>query len=140
VQVVLGDAGTPEAWWDGRPFDRILADVPCTAAGVVRRHPDIKWLRRETDIESFARQQSRLLDALWGCLAKGGVLLYATCSIFEAENEARIATFLDRHGDALRETLTFPPDAARRGAQLLPSLPGASHNQDGYFYALLRKP
>ena len=140
VQVVAGDAGTPRAWWDGRPFDRILADVPCTAAGVVRRHPDIKWLRRAADIESFARQQSRILDALWGCLAEGGVLLYATCSIFEAENEAQIAAFLERHGEALRETLTFPPDAARRGAQLLPSLPGAGHNQDGYFYALLRKP
>jgi 16S rRNA (cytosine967-C5)-methyltransferase len=139
VQVVLGDAGTPQAWWDGRPFDRILADVPCTAAGVVRRHPDIKWLRREADLEGFARQQARLLDALWGCLAHGGVLLYATCSIFEAENEAQVAAFLARHGGALRETLTFPPEALRRGAQLLPSLPGASHNQDGYFYALLRK-
>jgi 16S rRNA (cytosine967-C5)-methyltransferase len=106
----------------------------------VRRHPDIKWLRREADLEGFARQQSRLLDALWGCLAKGGTLLYATCSIFEAENEGQIAAFLARHGDALRETLTFPPEVARRGAQLLPSLPGAGHNQDGYFYALLRKP
>ena len=140
VQVVAGDAGTPQAWWDGLPFDRILADVPCTAAGVARRHPDIKWLRREADIDSFARQQARLLDALWGCLARGGVLLYATCSIFEAENEAQIAAFLARQGDALRETLTFPLDAVRRGAQLLPSIPGASHNQDGYFYALLRKP
>jgi 16S rRNA (cytosine967-C5)-methyltransferase len=97
-------------------------------------------LRREADIESFARQQSRILDALWGCLAHGGALLYATCSIFEAENEAQIAAFLARHAGALRETLTFPSEAARRGAQLLPSLPGASHNQDGYFYALLRKP
>ena len=140
VEVVHGDAGTPQVWWDGRPFDRILADVPCTAAGVVRRHPDIKWLRREADVESFARQQARLLDALWGCLANGGVLLYATCSIFDAENEAQIGEFLARHAGALRETLTFPPEAARRGAQLLPSLPGASHNQDGYFYALLRKP
>jgi 16S rRNA (cytosine967-C5)-methyltransferase len=82
VEVVAGDAGAPQTWWDGRPFDRILADVPCTAAGVVRRHPDIKWLRREADIESFARQQSRILDALWGCLARGGALLYVTCSIF----------------------------------------------------------
>jgi len=139
VRVVAGDAGAPEAWWQGRPFDRILADVPCTAAGVVRRHPDIKWLRRETDIESFARQQTRLLDSLWGCLAHGGRLLYATCSIFEGENERQIGAFVDRHADALRETITFPAESARRGAQLLPSLPGASHNQDGYFYALLRK-
>ena len=140
VQVVQGDAGAPQGWWDGRPFDRILADVPCTAAGVVRRHPDIKWLRREPDIESFGRQQARILDALWACLASGGALLYATCSVFEAENEAQIAAFLSRHSDALRETLTFAPESARRGAQLLPSLPGAGHNQDGYFYALLRKP
>ncbi|MET0682232.1 MAG: 16S rRNA (cytosine(967)-C(5))-methyltransferase RsmB [Casimicrobiaceae bacterium] len=140
VEVVAGDAGAPEAWWDGRPFDRILADVPCTATGVVRRHPDVKWLRREADVESFARQQTRLLDALWICLAHGGLMLYATCSIFEAENEAQIAAFVARHTDALRETLTFRPEVARHGAQLLPSLPGASHNQDGYFYALLRKP
>jgi len=140
VQVVAADAGDPEAWWDGRPFERILADVPCTATGVVRRHPDVKWLRRETDVASFAGQQTRLLDALWPCLAHGGLMLYATCSIFEAENEMQIAAFLARHPDALRETLTFHPEAARRGAQLLPSLPGASHNQDGYFYALLRKP
>ncbi len=140
VRVVAGDAGDPGGWWDGRPFERILADVPCTASGVVRRHPDVKWLRREADVESFARQQTRLLDALWTCLAHGGLMLYVTCSIFEAENEAQIAAFVARHADALRETLTFHPDAARRGAQLLPSLPGASHNQDGYFYALLRKP
>jgi len=139
VRVVSGDAGSPEAWWQGQPFDRILADVPCTAAGVVRRHPDIKWLRREADVESFARQQSRLLDALWGCLAHRGVLLYATCSVFETENETRIAAFLGDHADALRESITFPPECARHGQQLLPSLPEASHNQDGYFYALLRK-
>ena len=140
VRVVAGDAGDPSGWWDGRLFDRILADVPCTATGVVRRHPDVKWLRRESDIESFAGQQTRLLDALWTCLAQGGLMLYATCSIFEAENEAQVGAFIERHPDALRETLTFDPDVARRGAQLLPSLPGASHNQDGYFYALLRKP
>ncbi len=140
VRVVAGDAGAPAAWWDGRAFDRILADVPCTASGVVRRHPDVKWLRREADVESFSRQQARLLDALWACLAHGGLMLYATCSIFDAENEAQIAAFVARHADALRETLTLHPDAARRGAQLLPSLPGASHNQDGFFYALLRKP
>ncbi len=140
VRVVAGDAGALAHWWDGRPFDRILADVPCTASGVVRRHPDVKWLRREADIASFSRQQARLLDALWTCLAPGGLLLYATCSIFDAENEAQIGAFVARHADALRETLIFEPEVARRGAQLLPSLPGASHNQDGFFYALLRKP
>jgi 16S rRNA (cytosine967-C5)-methyltransferase len=139
VRVVAGDAGVPSQWWDGHPFDRILADVPCTASGVVRRHPDGKWLRRETDIATFARQQARLLDALWTCLAREGLLLYSTCSVFADENEAQVAAFLARNPDALRESLTLPPGTVHRGAQLLPSPPGASHNQDGFFYALLRK-
>jgi 16S rRNA (cytosine967-C5)-methyltransferase len=139
AQLVVGDAGEPSQWWDGRPFDRILVDAPCTASGVVRRHPDGKWLRRPGDIAGFARQQSRILDALWPCLARGGRLLYATCSVFDAENEAQAAAFLERHADALREPLTFAPEIVRRGGQLLPSLPGAAHNQDGFFYALLHK-
>ncbi|HVN34613.1 MAG TPA: 16S rRNA (cytosine(967)-C(5))-methyltransferase RsmB [Casimicrobiaceae bacterium] len=140
VRVVTGDAGEPSQWWDGRPFDRILADVPCTASGIVRRHPDVKWLRRESDVARFAAQQSRILDALWPCVARGGLLLYATCSVFAAENEEQIAAFAARHPEALRESLTFASDVARRGAQLLPSSGGAGHNQDGFFYALLRKP
>ena len=139
VRVLAGDAGVPAQWWDGQAFDRILADVPCTASGVVRRHPDAKWLRRESDVAGFARQQTRLLDALWPCLAHGGLLLYATCSVFREENEDQIAAFLACRADALRESLTFPASVAHRGDQLLPSPPGASHNQDGYFYALLRK-
>ena len=139
VEVRAGDAGDPATWWDGRPFDRILADVPCTASGVVRRHPDGKWLRRESDIGRFAKTQARLLAALWPCLGRGGRLLYATCSVFRDENEAQVAAFLAAHPDALRETLTFAPDVAVRGGQLLPSLPGACHNQDGFFYALLGK-
>lgn len=140
ASVVAGDAGDPSSWWDGRPFDRILADVPCTATGVVRRHPDIKWLRREADIGTSMRQQSRLLDALWTCLAHDGLLLYATCSLFHDENEGQVDAFVARHADALRESLTFASDVGHRGGQLLPSLPGAGHNQDGFFYALLRKP
>jgi 16S rRNA (cytosine967-C5)-methyltransferase len=139
VRLIEGDAGTPEAWWDGRPFDRILLDVPCTASGVVRRHPDGKWRHRPTDVARFGREQSRLLDATWPLLAPGGALLYATCSVFRAENEERIAAFIGRTRDALRETLTFPAQAIHRGGQLLPSPPGASHNQDGFFYALCRK-
>jgi 16S rRNA (cytosine967-C5)-methyltransferase len=139
IRVATGDAGTPASWWDGRPFARILADVPCTASGVVRRHPDGKWLRRESDIASFARQQTRLLDALWPCLEREGLLLYATCSIFGDENGAQIDAFCARHADALRESLTFSAAVVHRGGQLLPSLPGAAHNQDGFFYALLRK-
>ena len=139
VIVREGDAGAPSPWWDGRPFDLILADVPCTASGVARRHPDAKWLRRESDLSGFVRQQARLLAALWPCLARGGRLLYATCSVFRDENEAQVDAFMAAHPDALRETLTFAPEVAARGGQLLPSLPGASHNQDGFFYALLGK-
>jgi 16S rRNA (cytosine967-C5)-methyltransferase len=139
TRIVCGDAGAPATWWDGRPFDRILADVPCTASGVARRHPDGKWLRRESDIGGFGRVQTRLVDALWPCLARGGAMLYATCSVFGEENKEQVTAFLAKHADALRETLTFAPDIAHRDGQLLPSLPGASHNQDGFFYALLRK-
>jgi len=95
--------------------------------------------RRETDIASFAKQQARLIDALWTCLAHGGVMLYVTCSIFDDENEGQIAAFLARRKDALRESLTFPAGVACQGGQLLPSLPATAHNQDGFFYALLRK-
>ncbi len=139
VAVIEGDARTPERWWDGRPYDRILADVPCTASGVVRRHPDGKWLRRPTDVAAFAALQGAMVDALWSCLASGGKLLYATCSVFRAENEAVASDFLTRHPDALRETLTFGAEVAHRGGQLLPSARGGSHNQDGFFYALLCK-
>jgi 16S rRNA (cytosine967-C5)-methyltransferase len=106
----------------------------------VRRHPDIKWLRREADVGQFVAQQARIMDALWTCLATGGLMLYATCSVFDDENEAQVTAFLARHAGALRESLTFPPEVAHRGGQLLPSPPGEGHNQDGFFYALIRKP
>lgn len=127
--VKTGDAATPAAWWDGRPFDRILADVPCTASGVVRRHPDAKWLRQPADIARFAAVQARILDALWPLLAPGGKLLYATCSVFAAENGQQVAAFLARHADARRL-----PIAGQPALQLLPN---ATH--DGFFYALLQK-
>jgi 16S rRNA (cytosine967-C5)-methyltransferase len=139
IDVREGDAAKPSTWWDSRPFDLILADVPCTASGIVRRHPDIKWLRREADLGAFKRQQARLLESMWTCLAKGGRMLYATCSVFRDENDAQIEAFLHAHPDALRETLTFAPTVPARGGQLLPSPPGAGHNQDGFFYALLGK-
>jgi 16S rRNA (cytosine967-C5)-methyltransferase len=139
IEIRCGDAGDPAAWWDGRAFDRILVDVPCTASGVVRRHPDGKWLRRPGDVAHFARQQARIADALWPCLARGGLLLYVTCSVFNAENDAVVDAFVARHADALREPLTFSPQVVQAGGQLLPSLPDAAHNQDGFFYALLRK-
>jgi 16S rRNA (cytosine967-C5)-methyltransferase len=139
VRVIAADAGAPASWWDGEPFARILLDVPCTASGVVRRHPDAKWLRRPGDIAGFARQQARLLEALWPCLERGGLLLYATCSLFDAENGRQIEAFCGKHPEALRESITFPGEVVQRAGQLLPSLPGAAHNQDGFFYALLRK-
>jgi len=139
IELVTGDAGRPSSWWDGRPYDRILADVPCTASGIVRRHPDGKWLRRASDVAAFAAQQGALLDALWGCLAPGGTLVYATCSVFVEENEGQAAAFAARAPGALRESLRFAPEVEARGGQLLPSLPGAPHNQDGFFYARFRK-
>jgi len=138
-QVVAGDAGTPSGWWDGRPFDRILADVPCTASGIVRRHPDAKWLRRKSDLADLAGEQRRILQALWPLLAPSGLLLYATCSVFAGENEQRVGEFLAETPGALRETIIFDAEIPHDGGQLLPSGEGARHNQDGFFYALLRK-
>jgi 16S rRNA (cytosine967-C5)-methyltransferase len=128
-RVVVGDATTPEAWFDGHRFDRILADVPCTASGVVRRHPDIKWLRRKADIERFGAAQAAILDALWRVLHPGGRLLYVTCSIFRDENDGRVEAFLARRTDARRIPIPEPA-----GGQLVPS-----PTHDGFFYALLEK-
>jgi len=129
--LVAGDAAQPETWWDGRPFDRILADVPCSASGVVRRHPDIKWLRREGDIAGFAQQQAEILTALWRTLASGGKLLYATCSVFAEENQQQIDAFLQRNPDARLLPLDDPE---LDHGQLLPD-----DRHDGFFYALLAK-
>ncbi len=135
ARVVCGDACEPASWWDGKPFDRILADVPCSASGVARRHPDIKWLRRETDLARFARTQGRMLDALWQTLASGGKLLYATCSVFREENSEQIARFLERHRDAARLALpAVDNDRQLPAGQLLPD-----GRHDGFFYALLQK-
>lgn len=127
ASAAVGDAGAPERWWDGRPYDRILLDAPCTASGVARRHPDGKWLKRPDDATHLASQQARLLDAVWSLLRPNGKLLYATCSLFREENEAQAEHFLRRHSDARRETLTLP---GGQGGQLLPS-----SDHDGFFYA-----
>lgn len=139
ARLVAGDAADPAAWWNGIPFDRILVDAPCTASGVVRRHPDAKWLRRESDVAGFAGQQRRLLDALWPTLAQGGRLVYSTCSIFRAENAEQIDAFVARHPDALRVWLELPDSFASEDGQLLPAEVDAEHNHDGFFYALLQK-
>ncbi len=131
AQVVCGDAMEPEGWWDGKLFQRILADVPCSASGVVRRHPDIKWLRRPEDIESFSIQQQQILESLWPLLERGGKLLYATCTIFARENQQVVTTFLSRHNDAIRLELSVP---GMSDGQLLPN-----EDHDGFFYALLHK-
>jgi 16S rRNA (cytosine967-C5)-methyltransferase len=131
AQLVVGDAAAPDAWWDGQAFQRILADVPCSASGVVRRHPDIKWLRRRADIAGFAVQQLDILRALWRLLAQDGKLLYATCSVFKQENEQVIAALLAERQDARRLPIILPRDI---DGQLLPD-----DHHDGFFYALLQK-
>jgi 16S rRNA (cytosine967-C5)-methyltransferase len=129
AEVKTADCRNLDAWWDGRPFDRILADVPCSASGVVRRNPDIKWLRRSDDIPRFAAQQAEILEALWQTLAPGGKMLYATCSVFAEENGDQITAFAARHPDCRRL-----PIAGQLDCQYLPC---AEH--DGFFYALLEK-
>ena len=131
ARLEVGDAADPEKWWDGKVFQRILADVPCSASGVVRRHPDIKWLRRRKDIEQFAAQQLIILSALWQLLEQDGKLLYATCSVFQQENEQIIKVFLARHSEACRLQVILPED---KEGKLLPN-----DEHDGFFYALLQK-
>jgi len=126
----VADAANLDAWWDGKPFDRILVDAPCTGSGVVRRNPDIKWIRREEDFHSFSEQQQKLLSSLWKVLTKGGKLLYVTCSIFQEENEHQVEWFLKKHPDA--------DIAAYHGKDIGYNLtPNKDH--DGFFHALLEK-
>lgn len=131
AEIVSGDASEPGEWWNNRQFQRILADVPCSASGVVRRHPDIKWLRRLHDLDTFAGQQQKIVTALWPLLAPGGKLLYATCSIFAPENQQAVDKFLRLTPDAIQLELTAP-DMTR--GQLIPN-----EQHDGFFYALLQK-
>lgn len=130
-----GDAGQ---WSSDQTFDRILADVPCTASGIVRRHVDIKWLRREADIVSFTQQQAVILANLWHLLSKSGKLLYVTCSIFAEENQQQIDRFLTENADATQLPLELTDDRIRnidiQHGQLIPS-----NANDGFFYALLQK-
>jgi len=129
ARVISGDCLEPEGFAEGRPFERILLDAPCSASGVVRRHPDIKWLRRAGDIAGFARTQAALLQAMWQVLAVGGKLLYATCSVFPQENGEQVRDFLRRYRHAARLPLPGLADG-----QILPS-----PESDGFFYALLEK-
>lgn len=129
AEVVCADAADTAHWWDGQPFDRVLLDAPCSASGVVRRHPDIKWLRKPADISGFAAQQQRLLESLWKVVGDGGKLLYATCSIFNEENQQAVEAFAARHPDA-----RVPGGMPGRDGLLLPE-----NEHDGFYYALLEK-
>lgn len=132
----VGDAAKPEDWWDGQLFERILLDAPCSATGVIRRHPDIKLLRRAEDIDALQALQKSILRAVWPLLAPGGVLLYATCSVLKQENEQQILAFLEAHPDAVM--MPIEADWGRAGACGRQILPG-DQAMDGFFYARIGK-
>ena len=138
AQIVVGDAAYPKAWWDGQLFDGILLDAPCTASGIVRRHPDVRWLRRPTDIAQLANIQAQLLKALWPLLKPGGAMVYCTCSVFRAEGASQIQTFLAHHTDA--RLMPSPghllPQSSASGVVIPDNLTG---EHDGFYYALLQK-
>lgn len=142
TQVLVADAGQPQAWWHehcgGEPFDAILLDAPCTASGIVRRHPDVRWLRRATDVAQLAAEQARLLAALWPLLRSGGYLLYCTCSVFRAEGDAQIQAFVANNSDAILQPSPghLLPSGTDNPA-ILPDNQAGEH--DGFFYALLQK-
>jgi 16S rRNA (cytosine967-C5)-methyltransferase len=136
AELVLGDAAEPSSWWDGDRYDRILLDAPCSATGVIRRHPDIKLLRKANDIAGLAQQQARLLQALWPLLAPGGMLLYCTCSVLAEENTRQIEHFLAAMQDAREVTVAAAwGRVCRHGRQQLPG----DDNMDGFYFACLRK-
>lgn len=140
LKLVVGDARDPGAWWDGRAFDRILVDAPCTASGIVRRHPDVRWLRRRSDLATLSQRQSEILRALWSTLRPGGKLLYTTCSVFPEEGESVITHFLREQGNAARLPLRagFDDKAQETVSTLLPTAT-PTRNHDGFFFALLEK-
>lgn len=138
AEVLVADAARPAEWWDGRPFDAILLDAPCTASGIVRRHPDVRWLRRESDTGQLALQQSMLLASLWPLVAPSGRLLYCTCSVFREEGAHQIDAFLAHNTDA--RLLPSPGHLLPQSggnARGVPDNPWGDH--DGFFYALLEK-
>ena len=136
AQLLAANAFDPDSWWDKKPFDRILLDAPCSASGVIRRHPDIKLLRQQDDIAKLLQEQAQILTALWPLLKSGGMLLYATCSVLAEENTLQIQHFLQQHADA--ELQPINSDWGHRqiaGTQVLPGEDG----MDGFFYALIQK-
>ncbi|GAB3766214.1 16S rRNA (cytosine(967)-C(5))-methyltransferase RsmB [Ramlibacter monticola] len=138
AEVRTADAGEPSTWWDGKPFDAILLDAPCTASGVVRRHPDVRWLRREADVSQLAAQQERLLTALWPLLKPGGTLVYCTCSVFRAEGDRQVAAFLAHNSTALLRPGPghFLPRDRSHPEGVRDNEP---RDHDGFFYAVVQK-
>ena len=138
AQIIAADAAHTADWWDGQSFDGILLDAPCTASGIGRRHPDVRWLRRETDVAQLANIQAKLLKALWPLVKPGGRLLYCTCSVFKAEGETQIQTFVQHITDALilPSTGHLTPSSATSDASLRDNVMG---EHDGFYYALLEK-
>jgi 16S rRNA (cytosine967-C5)-methyltransferase len=138
AQVVVADAAHPKTWWDGESFDAILLDAPCTASGIVRRHPDVRWLRRETDSAQLAQVQAQLLTTLWPLLKPGGRMLYCTCSVFKLEGELPVKAFLQHNTDArlLPSVGHLRPQNHAVAASLADNLAG---DHDGFYYALLEK-
>ena len=135
ADIQLADANDPMAWWDKQPYDRILLDAPCSACGVIRRHPDIKHLRSPKALDTICQQQQQLLDALWPLLRPGGQLLYASCSVFRKENDGQISQFLQHHHNASLCPLNIPGGHGLTGQQIFPG----SYGMDGFYYALVEK-
>ncbi len=132
AKLIANDATEPDLWWDGKLYDRILLDAPCSATGVIRRHPDIKWLRKDNDIEQLQQLQQQILKNIWPLLKPGGTLLYATCSVLPQENDQQITQFLAEHNDV---ELVKINESDTLGWQILPS----KNNMDGFYYAKLIK-
>ena len=135
ADIVVGDATTPEKWWDGRLFDRVLLDAPCSATGIIRRHPDIKWLRKAKDIDVLVNLQKQILDAVWPLIKPGGTMLYVTCSILPEENHLQVQDFLSRTTNALLDSTFYNDSVDRPGRQILPG----DQQMDGFYYARLLK-
>ena len=135
ANIVCADAAEVESWWDGKPFDRILLDAPCSATGVIRRHPDIRWLRKSADIEVLEALQYKILTNLWRTLKTGGTLLYATCSVLPVENKAQISRFLQEYSDAQLLPIHSGESIEQPGQQILPG----EQQMDGFYYARLLK-
>ena len=136
AKIITGDASKPMEWWDGKPYQRILIDAPCSGLGVVRRHPDIKHLRQAKDIEQLKQLQRNILESCWELLADNGQLLYTTCSILPEENEQQIANFLQKHPDASSILIDHPTAIKLKyGRQTLPGI----SDMDGFYYCLLLK-